>query len=126
MAWKNKPSNFSFNVKADAEKLIKNIAADVAQGVVMATPVDTGTARGNWKVSSTPDTSYDNTASDKSGQGALQKIFVFISQNTKLGSVVYIQNNLPYIERLEDGYSQQAPSGMVSTTMAAVRQKYGG
>jgi len=126
MAWKNKPSNFSFNVKADAEKLIKNIAADVAQGVVMATPVDTGAARGNWKVSSTPDTSYNNTTSDKSGQGALQKAFVFISQNAKLGSVIYIQNNLPYIERLEDGYSQQAPSGMLSTTMTAVRQKYGG
>lgn len=125
MAWKNKPSNFSFNVKADAEKLIKNIAADVAQGVIMATPVDTGTARNNWIVSEKPDHSV-NDGSDKSGQGALQKIFVFISQNAKLGSVVYIQNNLPYIERLEDGYSQQAPSGMVSTTMAAVRQKYGG
>lgn len=31
--------------------------------------------------------------------------------------VIYLQNNLPYAERLETGYSTQAPGGMVALTM---------
>lgn len=127
MAWRgNRPSSFSLQIKADAEKKIKEIGMDLIQGVVMTTPVDTGAARSNWIASKTPIKTYDANASDKSGQGAINRTFVFFAQNIKLGSLIYIQNNLPYIERLENGYSKQAPHGMVSTTMNAIMNKYGG
>ncbi|ENW92754.1 hypothetical protein [Acinetobacter dispersus] len=127
MAWKGKkPSDFAIMVKQDGEKLIQDIGMDLIQGVVVGTPVDKGTARGNWIASNTPDLKYDLKEQDKSGQGTINKTFVFFSQNAKLGSLIYLQNNLPYIERLENGWSDQAPQGMVSTSMNMIKQKYGG
>lgn len=127
MAWRGKkPTEFALQVKADAEKRIKDIGMDLIQGVITATPVDTGAARGNWVASKTPIKTYDENATDKTGQGTINRTFVFFAQNAKLGSVIYLQNNLPYIERLENGWSDQAPLGMVSTTLNAINQKYGG
>ncbi len=34
------------------------------------------------------------------------------------GKVYYLSNSLPYAQRLEDGYSRQAPQGIVSRTAA--------
>ena len=39
--------------------------------------------------------------------------------------VISVYNNLPYIERLEDGYSNQAPEGMVSLTAAELSVELG-
>ena len=39
---------------------------------------------------------------------------------------ITVQNNLPYIDRLENGYSKQAPAGMVSVTLAGLQARYGG
>ncbi|EPH31078.1 hypothetical protein L293_2481 [Acinetobacter gyllenbergii CIP 110306 = MTCC 11365] len=105
---------------------MKDIGLDLVQGVITATPVDTGAARGNWIASKTPIKTYDESATDKTGQGTINRSFVFFAQNAKLGSLIYIQNNLPYIERLENGWSDQAPLGMVSTTINTIKHKYGG
>ncbi|MBP8005312.1 MAG: hypothetical protein KAZ18_00170 [Acinetobacter sp.] len=126
MGWKKKPSSFTVKVKQDAEKLISNIGMDLIQGVIIGTPVDEGVARGNWIASDEPDKTFDKNRKDPTGQGTINKAFVFFSQKAKLGSLIYLQNNLPYIEKLENGSSDQAPKGMVSTTMNAIKQKYGG
>jgi len=39
-----------------------------------------------------------------------------------LGDIVYLANNLPYAQRLEDGWSQQAPEGMVKLTVQRFQQ----
>jgi hypothetical protein len=36
-------------------------------------------------------------------------------------SIAYIQNNLPYAQRLEDGWSKQAPAGMVALSLAELQ-----
>ena len=41
-------------------------------------------------------------------------------------TIVYLQNNLPYGTRLEDGWSQQAGQGVYRTAASALRSKYGG
>ena len=33
------------------------------------------------------------------------------------GDVIYLTNNLPYAVPLEEGYSKQAPAGMVALTV---------
>jgi hypothetical protein len=33
------------------------------------------------------------------------------------GKIIFLTNTLPYILRLEEGYSKQAPIGMVYTTL---------
>jgi hypothetical protein len=90
---------------------------DVFRAVVLKTPVDTGRAKGNWQVShGAPDTSLterkDTTPLGKIGAemaAVVQKADVL-----PVGGVNYLSNSLPYIVRLEHGWSKaQAPAGMV-------------
>lgn len=94
------------------------IAIQIYSGVVKNTPRDTGRACGNWHVSkgSTQPIVLDRV-SDKQP---------LAEENSKINSTVgdetiYIQNNLPYINRLENGWSGQAPQGMVRLTMQEVQ-----
>ena len=96
--------------------------------IVKKTPVDTGRARANWNISvGSPDlTTTEETRKSpkpmKNMAGNLDDESIFIS------------NNLPYITTLEyggypnppkkdggktvNGYSKQAPEGMVGVTLA--------
>lgn len=40
-------------------------------------------------------------------------------QQRQSGKNVYVENNVPYIERLERGYSRQAPRGFVKQAISA-------
>lgn len=84
--------------------------------VVRKSPVDTGRFRGNWQIArdTIPVSVLDRL--DPSGSGAL--IVAAQALSIPLGGVVYLANNLPYARRLEYGYSQQAPLGMVRTSIA--------
>lgn len=86
--------------------------------VILKTPVDKGQAINSW---------FCNLGNNNGGEGARppsksgdQSIKAMRSTvgNAQLGGRVLLYSNLPYIERLEDGYSLKAPSGMVKTTVA--------
>lgn len=70
---------------------------------VIGTPVDTGRARNGWVFAN----GTGNSGAIGNGEP------VNVSRIPDIGGVCILFNNLPYIERLEDGYSQQAPSGWV-------------
>lgn len=97
--------------------ITRMIGLEVLKRVILKTPVDTGRARGNWFVAiGAPDTRVtDNT--DKTGAATINSGQAVITGLTQ-AQAVYITNNLPYIGRLENGHSQQAPAGMVAVTMA--------
>lgn len=96
--------------------------------IVRKTPVDTGRARANWNISAgRPDTSVtENTRTTPKPKTAMP--------NPEGDESIFISNNLPYIETLEyggypknpkggngktiNGYSKQAPEGMVGVTLA--------
>ncbi len=125
MAWNNKPSSFALLIQDDAEKLINNIASDAITMIIPMTPVMDGTARSNYRVSlNSPDSGYDLKQFDYAGQATIAKNLQFIASNVKLGSVMYIQNNVPYINRLEHGWSKQAPQGMFGLTFNYITSKY--
>ena len=94
-----------------------SIAIQIYSEVVKNTPRDTGRACGNWHVSKvTPEREILERTSDKVPLGEeISKINSTVGDDT-----IYIQNNLPYIERLENGWSGQAPQGMVRLTMQQV------
>lgn len=81
-------------------------------GFTWLTPVDLGRARSSWNVATgQPDPSFPEEGEygppptpDVSG----------IDGKTK----IWVTSNLPYIEPLENGHSQQAPTGMVMITVA--------
>lgn len=109
------------NVEKNANAAVRKAALAIDTTVVLSTPVDTGRARSNWQVSlnapaqgtlpaykpgSAGDTGAANT------QAAIQQGATAIAAQ-RPGDEVHITNNLPYIGRLNDGWSAQAPAGFV-------------
>lgn len=111
---------FAKKVGGKTETVIRRVAYDAFSRVIRKTPVDLGRARANWipLVGKIPTGTIDTL--DKSGDATIAKVAAE-SKNFKPGTIFYLVNNLPYINRLENGWSQQAPSGMVQTTMVEVR-----
>lgn len=73
--------------------------ADCINNVIALSPVDTGRYKGAHHIS---------TGSPSYAMSGAQWV------NIPKGefATVFIQNNLPYCERLENGHSQQAPTGV--------------
>ena len=96
-----------------AQKAYKLAAAETFQNIVKRTPKDTGRAKGNWKIGYKEDSDVQltNWANDESGE---LRAASFLSEKTEGSPRINIYNNLPYIERLENGWSNQAPTGMIA------------
>ena len=124
MSWRNPPINFGVKALKDADKFTKRITGEMLQQVVVATPVDTGQARGNWRVSvGVLDKKTDQTQ-DRSGQGSISNGIATIQSGGGIGKVVYISNSLKYIEKLNNGWSMQAPKNFMQIAFMNVVNKY--
>jgi len=94
--------------------VVRKITFEAFRRVVQRSPVDTGRFRANWNVSyGAPD--YTTTLSTEQGRGTAE---AGKALTLPVGGVVYLSNGLPYAERLEYGWSKQAPAGMVRVTVA--------
>lgn len=121
MAWKNPPSKFAEQFRKAHSNIAREASIRVLRGVIIRSPVDTGRFRGNWQVAEGTRPSGSLDVQKKDAAGAIgQAIGAVPSDMTN--KVLYIVNNLPYAERLENGWSQQAPNGMVAITMLEVEE----
>lgn len=112
--------------RAQARTIFQKIALDLDTAVVLATPVDEGRARGNWFPSiNSPSSEVDMAATDKSGSGAISALESVVAK-ADLGDTIWQTNNLPYILPLENGWSQQAPEGMVDENLNRIAAHFGG
>jgi len=114
---------------ANADKVVRNVVLDIGKSLVMKTPVGDpkywkskppkgyvgGHARGNWQHSVGNRVIEEIDCIDKSGRKSIDRIQQSIPQSAA-GLVHYVQNSVPYIKRLEEGHSRQAPHGMVALT----------
>lgn len=105
-------------VESNADALVREVALAVDATVVIATPVDTGRARANWQVNIDSPASGTVEAKDQSGQAAIAEGQAVI-EKYKGNKSIHITNNLPYIGRLNEGWSAQAPSGFVEKAVLA-------
>ncbi len=105
--------------------VLQKIGVDALKNVVKKSPVDTGGFRGNWQTTIGTPTSTTVQSVDKSGASTInagvRKVTKF---DYKKHKVIFIQNNLPYANRLENGWSRQAPKGMVSQTIQLLNARY--
>ena len=85
--------------------------------VILDTPVLTGRARANWRIQEGQPQLAVVDREDKSGGVALKEVETAV-QASSGDTTIYLANNLPYIKRLEEGYSQKAPEGMVRRNVA--------
>ena len=107
------------------EDAISLIAMDSLRGIIFKAPVKTGRFRGNWIVSKNAFNRAKSEITDKSGGPTINKgSQVIQSFDYKKDQSIIIQNNLPYANRLENGWSKQAPKGMVALTLSEMQRKY--
>jgi len=95
---------------------------DVTEGAIIATlfevdgrlreltPVDTSFAENSWLVTMDPNDEGTPGANPPGGDAA----------NYKLEKVAYINNGAAYINRLDNGHSQQAPGGMTDVVIPQI------
>lgn len=104
------------------DQCIRAALLDISSRVIKRTPVDTGRAKGNWFPSlQAASTEVSIDGSFVSEQSAINLAGTTIESAP--GNVYYLTNNLPYIGRLEyDGWSIQAPQGMVRITLSEFEQ----
>lgn len=112
--------------EANLNRRIRRIAVAILTEVVIQTPVDTGRARSNWFVSvggSPEEQPFDAYAPGQDGSTAAANATAAIAAGTAAVSDrepeqdIYISNNLPYIERLNQGWSAQAPAGFIEAAV---------
>jgi hypothetical protein len=126
--------DFNFNVETETtvqDRLATGyrgrrnfLVSELLQMIIYGTPVKDGFARGGWQVTIGDASISDNRPPDKDGY------FTLISGLTALRGAgafkdVYVKNAVPYINELEDGYSGQAPEGMVKVSLSAFKSMYG-
>lgn len=108
-------SDWVEDVKEALDEGLQEIVFLVGESVVTLSPVKTGRFRGNWQLTIDGLSTNSLIRYDKSGAETLKEIRDK-AQSFTYGEIAYIQNNILYGPRLEDGSSQQAPNGMVAIT----------
>lgn len=118
-------------LNSEAARISIETASAILGDLVYATPVDSSKALSNWqvslgsKISSSIDPHYpgkQGSTYNASASTALE-IGRKILLSKQPGVTIYISNVLPYIQRLNDGYSKQTPAGFVErATLIGRRQ----
>jgi hypothetical protein len=108
-------------VEEEVILVTKKLASEALSRVVLKSPVDTGQFRANWNVSFGSQDETTTTDTDKAGAATIAKGIAKIN-GLKNPQVIWVSNSLDYANRLENGWSQQAPMGMVALTFAELQQ----
>jgi hypothetical protein len=128
MVYSGAQMSFTLDVKAFCEKAKKNpetvmrsVSLKLFSAIIKASPVDTGRFRGNWQTTGITPATGLNAGVDPTGNRAVNSAATFIT-NAPGWDTFTLTNNLPYAERLEYGYSKQAPTGIVRVNVIRFQQ----
>jgi hypothetical protein len=109
--------------KAKMVKVAQNSLMRIGGAIVAKSPVDSGRFKNNWMSAyGAPDVSTTNSFAKTElgeGRGAVVGRLKAKLDLLDTGQFFYFTNSLPYAERLEYGWSQQAPGGMVRVSVAS-------
>lgn len=93
---------------------VAGLALGINNGLIRDTPVDTGWAQANWIASIGSPYGGVDGSHEAVTRGAQSAGLVSLASYHSL-EVIYISNNVPYIQPLNDGHSSRAPTGFVQT-----------
>lgn len=113
-----------------ASKTAVDTALAIVGDLAYKTPVDTSQALSNWIVTLDTPSGQQIKPHYAGSQGSSQRSSAAqtinnakaVLKNKKPGQAIFITNNLPYIKRLNDGYSAQAPAGFVERAVLIGRK----
>lgn len=109
--------NFVEKAKKNPETVARQVSFKLFSAVIKASPVDTGRFRMNWQTAGAVAPSGVIDGTDKGGAAAIGDAASYIFAASDWNEFT-LTNNLPYAERLEYGWSNQAPSGVVRVNVA--------
>ena len=109
--------NFVEKAKKNPETVARQVSFKLFSAVIKASPVDTGRFRMNWQTAGAVAPSGVIDGADKGGAAAIGDAASYIFAASDWNEFT-LTNNLPYAERLEYGWSNQAPQGMVRVNVA--------
>lgn len=129
------------NIQRDSERKYRGTCLDLSRLIIKRTPVGNpsewasvkagrkppagyigGTLRNSWYATTNSPSSGAGREPDASGSGSEADLNRGAAQ-LQVGDAFYLTNNMPYATRIEDGYSGQAPAGMVGVTIAEAKGK---
>lgn len=132
MGWSIPIDRVAEKMGASLDDACKRITFELFRRVVLKSPVGNpslwaspapegyvgGRFRANWNVSSNnPDLTTSESTDQSRGNREAAKAL-----NLPIGGIVYLSNGLPYGRRLEyEGWSSQAPAGMVRLSLTEVK-----
>jgi len=108
---------------------LRVLALDIDRRLVLATPVHDGGAKRNWIASvGAPNNSVidvgEGIPQSQAEQAAIDQGSIAINGANDYATI-YVQNNLPYIVRLNEGWSDQAGSGYIDKIITEEVQRGG-
>jgi len=115
----------------EISKVIVEVSQTVTEELIIETPRDTGWAKANWipaiggpgpSSNRSKATPSEVSASRRRQRGAINGLELFKLQTS---ATIYITNSLPYINRLNNGYSLQAPTAFVQQSITSGLKKVG-
>jgi len=119
-------SKFAKKAGDNADQVVRKVVIELGTSIIMRTPVGDasywkskppagyvgGHSRANWSHSVGALDTKEIEGVDPSGNATINNLSTSVPIQAG-DKVHYIQNSLPYIQPLEDGWSRQAPNGMV-------------
>jgi hypothetical protein len=110
------------NIQNASDARVQKISLAAYQEINKASPVDKGTFRANWVAATdTIDRSSDLSKTSADVAATVTEATAVITNGARLGTTVYISNAVPYALALENGYSPQAPAGVVAPAIATIK-----
>ena len=112
---------FIAKAKKNPETVMRSVSLKLFSAIIKASPVDTGRFRGNWQTTGVTPATGLVAGVDPTGNKAVNSAATFIT-NAPGWDTFTLTNNLPYAERLEYGWSKQAPTGIVRVNVIRFQQ----
>lgn len=120
---RKKASRVEPEVLALKKLMVLGVVTDVAQ----ATPILTGQAQSNWLTNVGSAMPFYKANEDDNGAWHEAVDWAHIAlQSATISSDIHITNNVPYIVKLNQGSSKQAPAMFVQLAVLRARYKFRG
>lgn len=122
MGWSNPLSGFARQVERDLSDRQKAMTLYALQQLILHSPVSTGAYRGSHFVTVG---SRDTSAVPNHAPGdAERQAEMLLSADSKPFKQVFIQSNIIYGERIESGWSGQAPQGVYAIAENSTKERF--
>lgn len=102
--------DFAKEVNMDFASIIRASSFELHNQMMTLTPKKSGWASQHWSISLIPN---DNVP-----------VTIDLLTSFKIGDTIHIFNNVPYIKRLDEGWSTQRPSGFTHLGIGFITNKF--